>query len=57
MVNHAKYAVQKKLPNLRLIKVWEYGGINHRFNLSDETLIKDNHIAINKNIKNLYKDQ
>ena len=28
------------------------GGINHRFNLSDEYLIKDNHIAIT-NIKDL----
>ena len=31
------------------------GGINHRFNLSDEILIKDNHIAINKNIRDLVK--
>ena len=29
------------------------GGANHRFNLSDEILIKDNHVAINKNIKDL----
>ena len=29
------------------------GGTNHRFNLSDEILIKDNHIAVNKNIKNV----
>ena len=28
------------------------GGTNHRFNLSDEFLIKDNHIA-SSNIKNL----
>ena len=47
---------RKTLPNLRLIQKYGVslgGGINHRFNLSDEILIKDNHIAINKNIKNL----
>ena len=31
------------------------GGINHRFNLSDEILIKDNHIAVRKNIYDLVK--
>ncbi len=31
------------------------GGINHRFNLSDEILIKDNHIAIDGNIQKLVK--
>ena len=31
------------------------GGINHRFNLSDEFLIKDNHIAANKNIREIVK--
>ena len=31
------------------------GGINHRFNLSDEVLIKDNHISVNKNIRDLVK--
>ena len=31
------------------------GGQNHRFNLSDEILIKDNHIAIDKNIRKLVK--
>ena len=49
---------RKTLPNLRLIQKYGVslgGGINHRFNLSDEILIKDNHIAINKNIKNLVK--
>ena len=29
------------------------GGLNHRFNLSDEILIKDNHIAIEGNIRKL----
>ena len=31
------------------------GGTNHRFNLSDEILIKDNHIAIDRDIKNIVK--
>ena len=49
---------RKTLPNLRLIQKYGVrlgGGINHRFNLSDEILIKDNHIAVNKNIYNLVK--
>jgi len=47
---------RKTLPNLRLIQKYAVklgGGTNHRFNLSDEILIKDNHIAIDKNIKNI----
>ena len=39
---------RKTLPNLRVIQKYAVklgGGINHRFNLSDEYLIKDNHIA------------
>ncbi len=42
---------RKTLPNLRLIQKYAVnlgGGINHRFNLSDEILIKDNHISVNK---------
>ena len=31
------------------------GGLNHRFNLSDEILIKDNHISIDGDIKKLVK--
>ena len=31
------------------------GGLNHRFNLSDEILIKDNHITIDGNIRELVK--
>ena len=31
------------------------GGLNHRFNLSDEILIKDNHISVDGNIKKLVK--
>ena len=49
---------RKTLPNLRLLQ--KYGvrlgsGTNHRFNLSDEILIKDNHIAVRKNIYDLVK--
>ncbi len=49
---------RKTLPNLRLIQKYGVklgGGINHRFNLSDEILIKDNHISISKNIHDLVK--
>ena len=49
---------RKTFPNLRLIQKYGVkigGGTNHRFNLSDEVLIKDNHVAINKNIHNLVK--
>ena len=49
---------RKTLPNLRLIQKYGIklgGGTNHRFNLSDEILIKDNHIAVGKNIYNLVK--
>ena len=31
------------------------GGLNHRFNLSDEILIKDNHISVDGNIEKLVK--
>ena len=47
---------RKTLPNLRFIQKYGVklgGGFNHRFNLSDEILIKDNHIAIDGNIRNL----
>ena len=49
---------RKTLPNLRLLQKYGVrlgGGTNHRFNLSDEILIKDNHIAVRKNIYNLVK--
>ena len=39
---------RKTIPTLRVIQKYAVklgGGINHRFNLSDEFLIKDNHIA------------
>jgi nicotinate-nucleotide pyrophosphorylase (carboxylating) len=46
---------RKTIPNLRVIQKYAVklgGGTNHRFNLSDEYLIKDNHIA-SSNIKDL----
>ena len=48
---------RKTIPNLRsytkiCCKIG--GGENHRFNLSDEYLIKDNHIA-SKNLRKLIK--
>ena len=52
------YCTRKTSPNLRLIQKYGVklgGGLNHRFNLSDEMLIKDNHIAIEGNIRELVK--
>ena len=46
---------RKTIPNMRVIQKYAVklgGGTNHRFNLSDEFLIKDNHIA-SSNLKNL----
>jgi nicotinate-nucleotide pyrophosphorylase (carboxylating) len=46
---------RKTIPNLRVIQKYAVklgGGTNHRFNLSDEFLIKDNHIA-SSNIKEI----
>jgi len=46
---------RKTIPNLRVLQKYAVklgGGTNHRFNLSDEYLIKDNHIA-NTDIKEL----
>ena len=53
---------RKTIPNLRVIQKYAVklgGGTNHRFNLSDEYLVKDNHIAssdlrslVSKAIKN-----
>ncbi len=46
---------RKTIPNMRVIQKYAVklgGGTNHRFNLSDEFLIKDNHIA-SSNVKNL----
>jgi nicotinate-nucleotide pyrophosphorylase (carboxylating) len=47
---------RKTYPNLRLEQKYGVklgGGCNHRFNLSDEILIKDNHIALDGDIKKL----
>ena len=49
---------RKTLPNLRSIQKYGVrlgGGINQRFNLSSEILIKDNHIAVDGNIESLVK--
>ena len=49
---------RKTIPNLRVIQKYAVklgGGTNHRFNLSDEYLIKDNHIASTKSFKELIK--
>ena len=49
---------RKTSPNLRSIQKYGVmlgGGINHRFNLSDEILIKDNHISIDGDIQKLVK--
>jgi nicotinate-nucleotide pyrophosphorylase (carboxylating) len=49
---------RKTTPNLRLLEkyaVKKGGGYNHRYNLSDEILIKDNHISAENNLKGLVK--
>ena len=49
---------RKTIPNLRVIQKYAVkigGGINHRFNLSDEYLLKDNHIGSEKNFEHLIK--
>ena len=49
---------RKTTPNLRLLEkyaVRKGGGYNHRYNLSDEILIKDNHISAENNLKKLIK--
>jgi len=49
---------RKTTPNLRFLEkyaVQKGGGFNHRFNLSDEMLIKDNHIAATSNLRELVK--
>ena len=47
---------RKTTPNLRLLEKYavnQGGGFNHRYNLSDEILIKDNHIKATKDLKKL----
>jgi len=49
---------RKTTPNLRLLEkyaVKKGGGFNHRYNLSEEILIKDNHISAEDSLKNLVK--
>ena len=47
---------RKTTPNLRTLEkyaVKKGGGYNHRYNLSDEILIKDNHISASNNLRGL----
>ena len=47
---------RKTTPNLRTLEkyaVKKGGGHNHRYNLSDEILIKDNHISTSNNLREL----
>ena len=47
---------RKTTPNLRILEkyaVRKGGGFNHRFNLSDEILIKDNHISASNSLREL----
>ena len=47
---------RKTIPNLRVIQKYAVklgGGYNNRFNLSDEYMIKDNHIGAEKNFKEI----
>ena len=49
---------RKTTPNLRTLEkyaVKKGGGHNHRYNLSDEILIKDNHISVSKSLNGLIK--
>ncbi len=50
---------RKTIPNLRVIQKYAVklgGGINHRFNLSDEYLIKDNHLRGDHSIIHIVKN-
>ncbi len=50
---------RKTIPNLRIVQKYAVklgGGTNHRFNLSDEYLIKDNHLGGNQNIIEIVKE-
>jgi nicotinate-nucleotide pyrophosphorylase (carboxylating) len=49
---------RKTTPNLRLFEkyaVRKGGGFNHRYNLSDEIMIKDNHIKVETNLNAFVK--
>ena len=57
--NKAKICCTRKTtPNLRLLEkyaVRKGGGYNHRYNLSDEILIKENHFKSETSLKNIIK--
>ena len=57
--NKAKICCTRKTtPNLRLLEkyaVRKGGGYNHRYNLSDEVLIKENHFKSETSLKNIIK--
>ena len=49
---------RKTTPNLRLLEkyaVRKGGGYNHRYNLSDEVLIKENHFKSETSLRNIIK--
>ena len=49
---------RKTTPNLRILEkyaVQKGGGFNHRYNLSDEIMIKDNHISAETNLNAFVK--
>ena len=49
---------RKTTPNLRILEKYSVkkgGGHNHRYNLSDEILIKENHISSSNNLRELVK--
>jgi len=49
---------RKTTPNLRTLEkyaVKKGGGFNHRYNLSDEIIIKDNHISASNSLRRLVK--
>ena len=49
---------RKTIPNLRTLEkyaVKKGGGYNHRYNLSDEILIKENHISASNSLRGLIK--
>ena len=52
------YCTRKTTPNLRTLEKYAVkrgGGYNHRYNLSDEILIKDNHISSSNSLRELVK--
>jgi nicotinate-nucleotide pyrophosphorylase (carboxylating) len=49
---------RKTTPNIRILEKYSVkkgGGHNHRYNLSDEILIKENHISASNNLRELVK--